>query len=124
MTRTSSKPTLAARIETAAARALADRRHVAPVDVLLNLGGQPAKGVGEVRKILLGLGKEALEVKLIREGKPRRMSLVGPEHGFPPEAAEFWIGTPVSPVDTTLRHTCRPWRTNRDSSFGPAFGGG
>jgi membrane-associated protease RseP (regulator of RpoE activity) len=72
-------------------------------DILLNLGGQPTKGVEEAHKILLGLGKEALEVKLIREGKARRMSLVGPEHGFPPEAAEFWIGTPVSPVDATLR---------------------
>ncbi len=72
-------------------------------DILLKLGDQPAKGVDEVRKVLLGLGKEALEVKLIREGKARRMSLVGPEHGFPPEAAEFWIGVPVSPVDATLR---------------------
>lgn len=72
-------------------------------DVLLSLGDQNAKGVEDSRKVLLGLGREALEVKLIREGKPRRMSLVGPEHGFPPEAAEFWIGVPVSPVDSTLR---------------------
>jgi membrane-associated protease RseP (regulator of RpoE activity) len=72
-------------------------------DVLLSLGEQKATDVAQVRKVLLGLGKEALEVKLIREGKPSRMSLVGPEHGFPPEAAEFWIGVPVSPVDATLR---------------------
>ncbi len=72
-------------------------------DVLLSLGDQELKTRGQARTILLGLGKEALEVKLIREGKARRMSLVGPEHGFPPEAAEYWIGTPVSPVDATLR---------------------
>jgi membrane-associated protease RseP (regulator of RpoE activity) len=71
--------------------------------VLLSLGDQSVKGVEQVRKVLLGLGKDALEVKLIREGKPRRMSLVGPEHGFPPESAEYWMGTPVSTVDGTLR---------------------
>jgi membrane-associated protease RseP (regulator of RpoE activity) len=72
-------------------------------DVLLALGDQPAKSWGQVKQILLALGTEPVEVKLIREGKPSRMSLVGPKHGFPPEAAEFWIGTPVSPVDATLR---------------------
>ena len=72
-------------------------------DVLVSLGDQKAKSWGQVKDILLGLGKEAVEVKLIREGKASRMSLVGPKHGFPPEAAEYWIGTPVSPVDVTLR---------------------
>jgi len=82
---------------------LAEQAGLKPNDVLLNLGDQKAGGVLEARKALLGLGKEALEVKLIREGKSRRMSLVGPEHGFPPEAAEYWIGVPVSPADATLR---------------------
>jgi membrane-associated protease RseP (regulator of RpoE activity) len=72
-------------------------------DVLLNLGDEPASNVASAKKVLLGLGKGALEVKLIREGKPNRMSLVGPDHGFPPESAQFWIGVPVSPVDATLR---------------------
>ena len=35
MTRTFPKPTLEARVETAAARALADVQHVAPIDVML-----------------------------------------------------------------------------------------
>jgi membrane-associated protease RseP (regulator of RpoE activity) len=82
---------------------LAEQAGLKPNDVLLNLGDQKAGGVAEAKKILLGLGKDALEVKLIREGKGRRMSLVGPEHGFPREAAEYWIGVPVSPVDATLR---------------------
>jgi hypothetical protein len=72
-------------------------------DVLLSLGDEPASNVATAKKVLLGLGKGALEVKLIREGKPNRMSLVGPDHGFPPESAQFWIGVPVSPVDATLR---------------------
>jgi membrane-associated protease RseP (regulator of RpoE activity) len=82
---------------------LAEHSGLKTNDVILSLGDQKAGDVAQVRKILLGLGKEALEVKLIREGKPSRMSLVGPEHGFPAEAAEYWIGVPVSPVDATLR---------------------
>ena len=56
-------------------------------DVFVSLGDQKATDVAMAKKILLGLGKDALEVKLIREGKPSRMSLVGPDHGFPPESA-------------------------------------
>jgi hypothetical protein len=82
---------------------LAEHAGLKQSDVLLSLGDQKADEVVLVKKKLLGLGKDALEVKLIREGKPRRMSLVGPEHGFPPEAAEYWIGVPVSPIDATLR---------------------
>ena len=82
---------------------LAEQAGVKLNDVFLKLGDQMARAADQVRQILLGLGKQALEVKLIREGKPRRMSLVGPEHGFPPDAAEFWLGVPVSPVDPTLR---------------------
>ncbi len=82
---------------------LAEQAGLKPNDVLVKLGDQEADGVESATKVLLGLGNKALEVKLIREGKPSRMSLVGPEHGFPPEAAEFWIGVPVSPVDPTLR---------------------
>ena len=72
-------------------------------DVLVSLGDEKASSVAVAKKVLLGLGKDALEVKLIREGKSSRMSLVGPDHGFPPESAQFWIGVPVSPVDATLR---------------------
>ena len=82
---------------------LAEHAGLKTNDVLLSLGDQAARDVTQVREILLGLGKEALQVRLIREGKPNRMSLVGPEHGFPPEAAEYWIGVPVSRVDATLR---------------------
>jgi len=82
---------------------LAEQAGLKPKDVLLSLGEKPVSGVAQARAALLGLGKEAVEVKLIREGKPRRMSLVGPEHGFTPESSEFWIGVPVSPVDATLR---------------------
>jgi membrane-associated protease RseP (regulator of RpoE activity) len=82
---------------------LAEQAGLKVNDVFLKLGEQEAKSTDQVRQVLLGLGQEALAVKLIREGKPRRLSLVGPEHGFPPEAAEFWIGVPVSPVDATLR---------------------
>ena len=82
---------------------LAEQAGLRANDVLLGLGAEKVEGVEKARKILLGLGKEALQVKLIREGKPRQMSLVGPEHGFPAEAAEYWIGVPVSPVDPTLR---------------------
>jgi membrane-associated protease RseP (regulator of RpoE activity) len=82
---------------------LAEQAGLKPKDVLLSLGDKGVSGVGQARTALLGLGKEALEVKLIREGKPRRMSLVGPEHGFTPESSEFWIGVPVSPVDAVLR---------------------
>ncbi len=85
------------------AGSLAEHAGLKTNDVLLNLGDDAAKEVHQVRDVLLGLGKKALEVKLIREGKASRMSLVGPEHGFPPEAAEYWIGVPVSPVDATLR---------------------
>jgi len=82
---------------------LAEQAGLKVNDVLMILGDQRVMGVNQARGILLAIGKEALEVKLIREGKPRRMSLVGPEHGFPPESSEFWIGVPVSPVDSTLR---------------------
>ena len=82
---------------------LAEHAGLKVSDVLLSLGDQKTGEVPQAKKILLGLGKEALEVKLIREGKARRMSLVGPKHGFPPEAAEYWIGVPVSPIDSTLR---------------------
>jgi membrane-associated protease RseP (regulator of RpoE activity) len=82
---------------------LSEQAGLKPKDVLLSLGDNRVSGVGQVRDILLRLGKEALEVKLIREGKPRRMSLVGPQHGFTPDSSEFWIGVPVSPVDATLR---------------------
>jgi membrane-associated protease RseP (regulator of RpoE activity) len=85
------------------AGSLAEHAGLKVNDLLLSLGDRKAESWGQVKEILLGLGKEALEVKLIREGKPSRMSLVGPKHGFPPEAAEYWIGTPVSPVDATLR---------------------
>ena len=81
---------------------LAEQAGLKPNDVLIKLGDREVDGVESATKALLGLGKEALEVKLIREGKPSRMSLVGPEHGFPPESAEYWIGVPVSPVDATL----------------------
>jgi C-terminal processing protease CtpA/Prc len=82
---------------------LAEQAGLKPKDVLLSLGDKPVSGVGQAKDTLLGVGKEAIEVKLIREGKPRRMSLVGPEHGFTPESSEFWIGVPVSPVDAVLR---------------------
>ena len=82
---------------------LAEQAGLKPKDVLLSLGEKGVTGVPQARTALLGLGKEALEVKLIREGKPRRMSLVGPEHGFTAESSEFWIGVPVSPVDAVLR---------------------
>jgi membrane-associated protease RseP (regulator of RpoE activity) len=72
-------------------------------DVLLAFGDQAALTVPRAREVLLKLGKGSVDVKLIRQGKQSRMSLVGPEHGFPPEAAEYWIGVPVSPVDPTLR---------------------
>ncbi len=81
---------------------LAEQAGLKPNDVLTRLGDREVDGVESARMALLGLGEETLEVKLIREGKPGRMSLVGPEHGFPPESAEFWIGVPVSPVDPTL----------------------
>jgi hypothetical protein len=85
------------------AGSLAEQAGLKANDVLLSLGEAPAKESHQVRDLLLKLGKEAVEVKLIREGKPSRMSLVGPKHGFPPESAEYWIGVPVSPVDATLR---------------------
>ena len=72
-------------------------------DVMLSLGDQPAKSTEQIRKALLGLGEEALEVKLIRQGKPTRLSLVGPKHGAGFVRMDYWIGVPVSPVDTTLR---------------------
>ena len=82
---------------------LADLSGLKLNDVLLSLGPEAAKTVPQARKILLDLGKQALEVKLIRQGKPRRMSLVGPDHSFPTEVVQYWIGVPVSPVDATLR---------------------
>jgi membrane-associated protease RseP (regulator of RpoE activity) len=74
-----------------------------PNDVLLSLGDKPAKSVAEVQKMLLDLTREAIPVKLIRQGKRTQLSVVGPEHGQPPEPTEFWVGVPVSPVDATLR---------------------
>ena len=39
------------------------------------------------------------------------MSLVGPEHGFPAEASEYWIGTPRLASSTRPSGlTCRPYR--------------
>jgi membrane-associated protease RseP (regulator of RpoE activity) len=82
---------------------LAEHAGLKTNDVFVSLGDQKATDVASAKKVLLGLGQGALEVKLIREGKPSRMSLVGPDHGFPPEAAQYWLGVPVSPVDATLR---------------------
>ncbi len=82
---------------------LAEHAGLKTNDVILGLGDQKVGDVNQARGVLLGIGKQVLEVKLIREGKSNRMSLVGPEHGFPPESAEYWIGVPVSPVDVTLR---------------------
>src|SRR5262249_30646066 len=59
-------------------KSLAEQAGLKAKDVLLSLGDKEVAGVGAAKATLLGLGKEALEVKLIREGKARRMSLVGP----------------------------------------------
>ncbi len=72
-------------------------------DVITALGDEPAKSVEQAKAKILGLGKGALPLRLIREGKPNQVSLVGPEHGVPDESANYWIGVPVTPVDPTLR---------------------
>jgi membrane-associated protease RseP (regulator of RpoE activity) len=82
---------------------LADQAGLKPKDILLSLRGTPAKNVADVKKVLLGLNREAIPVKLIRQGKPFQLSVVGPEHGLPIEPTDYWIGVPVTPVDATLR---------------------
>ena len=82
---------------------LADQAGVKRNDILVEVGKEKAKDVAQVREILLGLGGEAVQVKLIRNGKPRQFSMVGPAHGIPVEPTAYWIGVPVSPVDATLR---------------------
>ena len=74
-------------------------------DVILSLGDLKVRGVNPARARLLGLGKQPIEVKLIRAGQPVRLELAGPEHGAgaEPSSPDFWIGVPVSPVDATLR---------------------
>ncbi len=85
------------------AQGLADQGGLKSNDVVTALGDEPARSVEQARAKLLGIGKGAIPLKLIREGKPRQISLVGPEHGTPEEAADYWIGVPVTPVDATLR---------------------
>ncbi len=87
----------------AKAGGLADQAGVKRNDILVQVGKDKAKDVAQVREILLGLGGEALSLKLIRVGKPRQLFLVGPAHGIIPEPTAYWIGVPVSPVDATLR---------------------
>ncbi len=82
---------------------LADKAGLKANDVVMSLGGQRTKGVDQARGILFAKGKDALEVDLIREGKPTRLSVAGNRNDAPPEAPEFWIGVPVSLVDPTLR---------------------
>jgi hypothetical protein len=85
------------------ADSLADHLGFKANDILLTIGDLHAKDRASVQKALFALTKEAVPVKLIREGKLRQMSVVGPEHGVVTEPTEYWIGVPVSPVDPTLR---------------------
>ena len=84
---------------------VADRSGIKPNDVVKSLGKAPVRSINQARTKLLGLGKEPLEVGLIRGGRLVHLSLAGPEHGagFSPELTEFWIGVPITQVDATLR---------------------
>ena len=82
---------------------LADQAGVKRNDILVKLNNQAITGVDQVKEIIAKVGNKAIEVALIREGKPRRLSLVGPEHGTPDSTVTYWIGVPISPVDATLR---------------------
>ncbi|WP_435005834.1 PDZ domain-containing protein [Tundrisphaera lichenicola] len=82
---------------------LAEQAGLKSKDILLSLGDKPFVSVPQAQGLFLLLEKDPVRIKLIREGKPQQMSIVGPEHGFSAESAEFWIGVPVSPVDPILR---------------------
>src|SRR5258708_6282610 len=83
MTRTTAKPTLEVRVETAAARALADRQHVAPVDVLVNLGWLNwSAAAGRRARVGGGVGAPALSCPC-RRARPRPRGAPGPRARAP-----------------------------------------
>jgi len=83
----------------------ADQSGLKANDVIVALEDAKIRGVGHARDKLLTIGKDPIQVKLIRGGKETTLSLAGPKHGegYEPQASEYWIGVPVSPVDATLR---------------------
>ena len=82
---------------------LADQSGLKQNDLILQLNTQTLTSVGQGKSIIEQVGRGAVQVDAIREGKPRSLSLVGPEHGTPTAPSNFWLGVPVSPVDSTLR---------------------
>ena len=83
----------------------ADQSGLKANDVIVNLGDAKVRGLAQARARLAAIGKEPIEVKLIRAGKETRLTLAGPKHGerSESEASEYWIGVPVAPVDAVLR---------------------
>lgn len=80
---------------------LADQAGVKLNDVLVKLDEKPVGKVAQIQEILIKKGNH--EIELIREGKPRKVSVSGLEQGSPDTATNYWIGVPVAPVDATLR---------------------
>ena len=82
---------------------LADQAGLKTNDLLLKLNNQNVAKVDQVREMIAKVGTGAISVDLIRGGKTRQLSLVGPDHGTPVKPASYWIGVFVAPVDATLR---------------------
>ena len=86
-------------------KGLADQAGLKVNDLILQLNDKDAGKPDQAREVLTKVGGGAVQIKLIRAGEPRQLSLVGPEHGTPTSspAPTYWIGVNVAPVDATLR---------------------
>jgi len=82
---------------------LADRSGIKEKDVIIKVNGRPVGKVEQVRDDLVKVGSGSVILALIREGKVRDATMVGPELGTPTTPTTYWIGVPVAPVDATLR---------------------
>ena len=79
----------------------ADQAGLKAKDLITELNGQAITSLKQAVATISKVGKGAIQVGLIREGQPRQLELVGPEHGK--LDVNYWIGVPVAPVDETLR---------------------
>ncbi len=84
-------------------KGLADQAGLKANDVIVKLNDQAVAKVEQARDVFTKIGSGAVGVNLIREGKPRQLSMIGHEQGTQSTFTTYWIGVPVAPVDATLR---------------------
>ncbi len=81
----------------------ADQAGVKAKDVITQVDSKPVANIQAARDLISKTDKKSIDLDLIREGKPIHLSLNRPQQENSSQKATYWIGTPVAPVDATLR---------------------